>query len=70
MEQKWYESKVFWCVVVVNIGAIVALFVAVEKVSMVQVIVAAIVAIINSFGAANNPFNKTGFGANEVPKEG
>jgi RsiW-degrading membrane proteinase PrsW (M82 family) len=64
MKQAFWKSIPFWVVVVTNLMGILVLLVSAENVTLVNVIGQAILAVITTLGAANNPTNPQGFGAN------
>lgn len=68
MKQEFWKSIPFWIVVVTNIVAVVVLMVSKDSVSATQIVTQIGVALVTILGAANNPTNPLGFGANEVPK--
>ena len=68
MKQEFWKSIPFWVVVVTNVVAVVVLIVSDTPVSATQIVTQAGVSIITILGAANNPTNPAGFGANEVIK--
>jgi len=67
MKQEFWKSIPFWVVVVTNLMGILVLLVSAENVTLVNVIGQAIIAVITTIGAANNPYNPQGFGANTLP---
>jgi len=64
LKQAFWKSIPFWVVVVTNLMGILVLLVSAENVTLVNVIGQAILAVITTLGAANNPYNPQGFGAN------
>ena len=60
MKQEFWKSIPFWVVVVTNIVAILVLVVSAENVTLVNVIGQAVIAVITTLGAANNPTNPRG----------
>jgi len=61
--QKWYQSPVTLTAIFTQIVLIAGLFLTVDNLNIVQVIGTSVIAIIAVISAANNPTNKSGFGA-------